>query len=403
MFQDITRKRVGIQVGSKHIMKIKRSIFKRKSGKSEGKWIARLVYVDSIGKTKQVERICETKRAAGDLCDRMSVELSKSHGSVQTGDKMTFNDLADYCAKHFYKSATYAEGRLIEGVRSITTATAQLKVLREYFGRLSLRSIGHLTLRDYRSNRLATVSKHTGRKISVATANRELAMMRRMINIALREGWIVRDPFSGDRSLINLTAEKKRERILSRNEEERLLSACTSDIRAHIRPLIILALDTSLRRGELFRLRWEDIDFENRTIKIDATHTKTQREKIVPLTPRAEAELNRIRPFAQDTRVFPFTDVKHSFNAATKEAGLDGVRFHDLRHTAITRLVRGGFSIGEAGKIAGHTQAQTTYRYINTDADSFSRASQILENYTDNVSAAPRDSDEQDFENSMIN
>lgn len=383
-------------------MKIRRSIFKRKSGKSEGKWIARMVYVDNAGKTKQVERITDTKRAAGDLCDRMTIELSKSHGGIRTGDKMTFNDLADYCETYFYKSATYADGRLVEGVRSINTALAQLKVLREYFGKLSLRSIQNLTLKNFRSNRLQTVSNHTGRKISVATANRELAMMRRMTNIALREGWIVRDPFLGDRSLINLTAETKRERILNRSEEERLLMACSSETRSHIKPLIVLALDTSLRRGELFRLRWQDIDFQNRVIRIDATHTKTQREKTVPLTSRAETELLKLKQFAEGPRVFPFADVKRSFNNATKEAGLEGVRFHDLRHTAITRLVRGGFSIGEAGKIAGHTQPQTTYRYINVDADSFNRASQILENYQD-VAIPSKTTIEPRLESKMVN
>lgn len=383
-------------------MKIRRSVFKRKSGKSAGKWVARVVFVDDTGKTRQVERLSETKRSAGDLCDRMAVELSKSHGGIRTGDKMTFDDLADFCEKHFYKAATYADGRKIEGVRSITTALAQLKVLREYFGKLPLRSIINVTLRDYRNSRLQTVSNHTKRKISVTTVNRELAMMRRMINISLTEGWIVKDPFAGHKSLINLADEKPRERILSKAEEERLLSACETEARAHLRPLIVLALDTSMRRGELFRIRWDDIDFDNGRITIEATHTKTQRKRFAPLTARAAFELKKIMSYSRDPRVFPFTDVKRAFNGAKREAGLDDVRFHDLRHTGITRLVRGGFSAEEAGKIAGHTQTQTTYRYINTDADSLNRASQILANYEDLVVDKPSD-DINSFTSSMVN
>lgn len=73
-------------------------------------------------------------------------------GGIRTGDKMTFDDLADYCEKHFYKPASYTDGRRIEGVRSIKTALSQLKVLREYFGEFPLRAIANTTLREYRTN-----------------------------------------------------------------------------------------------------------------------------------------------------------------------------------------------------------------------------------------------------------
>ena len=223
-----------------------------------------------------------------------------------------------------------------------------------------------------------------------------------MINVALTEGWIVRDPFAGNKSLINLADEKPRERILSKDEEARLLSACESEARSHLRPLIVVALDTTMRRGELFRLRWEDIDFNNGKILIDATHTKTQRMREAPLTPRSASALMKLKPFAKGPRVFPFTDVKRSFNGAKKDAGLDDIRFHDLRHTAITRLIRGGFSAEEAGKVAGHTQTQTTYRYINIDADSLNRASRILENYEDSI-VVTKSTVETTFESSLLN
>lgn len=160
----------------------------------------------------------------------------------------------------------------------------------------------------------------------------------------------MKNPFAGNKSLINLSDEKQRERILSKEEEERLLFACSSDVRSHIRPLIILALDTAMRRGELFRLRWWNIDFVNRWITIDATHTKTQRMRLAPLTARAEKELRKMRPYSRSERVFPFVDVKRAFNGAKEEAGLSDVRFHDLRHTGITRLVKSGFSAEWRGR-----------------------------------------------------
>lgn len=84
------------------------------------------------------------------------------------------------------------------------------------------------------------------------------------------------------------------------------------------------------------------------------------------------------RPEAE-TLVFGITDnVKRSFTAARNAAGLSDVRFHDLRHTAATRLVRGELPLPEVGRILGHTQPKTTYRYVNADASTASRAAAIF-------------------------
>jgi integrase len=134
-----------------------------------------------------------------------------------------------------------------------------------------------------------------------------------------------------------------------------------------------------MRRGELFKLHWNDLDFERRVIRVKGTHTKTQRERTVPLTRRAGLVLTEWRQSNKKEHVFPFTDVKAAFSAVRKVAGLEDLRFHDLRHTAITRMVRGGISPSEAGKVAGHTQPTTTYRYINTDMESLERIAAVLE------------------------
>jgi integrase len=377
-------------------MDIKSSVFKRKSGKSKGKWIARVMYVDDTGRNREMERSVESKAAATDIRNLLINDLKQSHGHSRTGEKMKFDDLADYCEKHFYKPAVYADGRRIEGVRSVLSAKSQLKALRLFFGKRLIRTISNATLREYRIQRLSTVSPMTKAKISLTTVNRELTMMRRMINVALNEGWILRNPFRGSESLINAADEKRCERILTRAEEHRLLEVCNTERRGHLRALIILALDTAMRRGELFKLRWQDIDFDNRQICVQATHTKTQRQRFVPLTSRAHGELEKVRLTSTTERIFPFADIKISFANAKRDAGVTDVRFHDLRHTAITRLVRSGMASTEAGKIAGHTQPQTTYRYINTDADTLRRASHILDAYEDTF---PEDAERGEFVN----
>jgi integrase len=380
-------------------MKIRETIFRRKTGKSKGSWILRLSYADESGRAKTLERVTASRSAARDLADRLTDELKKTHGNVRSGDKMTFKDLVGYCERHYYKPAEYSDGRKVAGVRGLKSVKTAINVLKDYFGEHLLRDITRTSLFDYKSHRLATISKRTERPISIATVNRELATLRRMIKIAFAEGWIVRDPFFGT-SIISIADESPRERILSREEETRLLAACVREKRVvkakrygkplimeievdrtHLRPLIVLALDTGMRRGELFKLRWDDVDFVSSSIVVRATHTKTQRERLVPLTARAARELQNLRTISRGELVFPFEDLKRSFTAVRDEVGLPDLRFHDLRHTAITRMVRGGISAAEAGKIAGHSQPTTTYRYVNTDIEALNRVASVLDAY----------------------
>ncbi|HEX6187869.1 MAG TPA: site-specific integrase [Pyrinomonadaceae bacterium] len=132
--------------------------------------------------------------------------------------------------------------------------------------------------------------------------------------------------------------ERKRERIVTREEELRLLTACENRYRKHLRPIVICALDTGMRRGEIFGLKWSDVDFEERVLTIRAFNTKTMQERQVSFTTRLMIELERLweeSPKNRDFLVFGFTDnVKKSWTSVRAKAGLPDVRFHDLRHTA---------------------------------------------------------------------
>ena len=117
-------------------MQVKSKVFKRKTGKSKNKWIVRLEFFDEIkGKKSYMERHADRKTDATDLRNKLVDEVKKSHGQIQTGERMTFNDLAAICEKNFYQPAEFAEGRKISGVRSFVTAKALLNVLRQFFGK----------------------------------------------------------------------------------------------------------------------------------------------------------------------------------------------------------------------------------------------------------------------------
>jgi hypothetical protein len=127
-------------------------------------------------------------------------------------------ELCDYFEKHYLKAAEYVDGRKVAGVRPLGTAKGQLTVLRDHFGTCRLRSITHGDVRQFRAVRLAQKTRTDGQR-TIASVNRELSMLRRMLNVAQRGGWILRSPFAAGDSLISLAYENKRERILTREEE----------------------------------------------------------------------------------------------------------------------------------------------------------------------------------------
>ena len=361
------------------------SIIKRKPRRKGARatWWARVTYIDpKTGKRHDLQRRGQSKAHARDLLQALLHDIDATEGQAPRNERKTFAELCDYFEKHYIKAAEYVDGRKVAGVRSLGTAKGQLNVLRDYFGSSRLRSITHGDVRQFRAARLAQETR-TKTQRTIASVNRELSMLRRMLNVAQREGWILRNPFASGDSLISLADENKRERILTREEEVRLLAACDTPQRAHLKAILICALDTGMRQGEIFSLRWRDVDLENRLVSIQAFHTKTLKERQVAITTRLAIELERLKARAADDRnglVFGILDnVKRSFTAARSKAGLKDLRFHDLRHTAATRLVGAHIPLSDVGRVLGHSQANTTYRYVNANVETAKRAAAALD------------------------
>src|ERR1043165_438388 len=305
-------------------------------------------------------------------------ELDDHGGKSIEAAKMTFNELANCYERTYLIEPQYVGDRKVAGLRSYIDGKLRLKTLREYFGKRRLREISHADIDKFRLVRLGTKTKH-GKQRSIATVNRDLGILRRVLNVALAQGWIHRSPFTMGKTLISIGDEKPRERILTKEEEERLLLACTG-WRAHLRPIIICALDTGMRRGELFKLRWADVDFENKLITIRAFNTKTMRQRQVGMTDRLAHELAIL--YAQNpdpnSLLFGIGSTKGAWNKVRQQAGVTDLRFHDLRHTYATRLVSKHLPLSEVGRVLGHTQPTTTYRYVNANVETARRAADAL-------------------------
>ena len=159
------------------------------------------------------------------------------------------------------------------------------------------------------------------------------------------------------------------------------MAACRSE-RQHLKAILICALDTGMRRGEIFSLVWSDIDFESGLITIRAFNTKTMRERRIGMTERLIAELECLSGYQNGDLVFGIkTHCQHSFDKAKRQAGLSDLRFHDLRHTHATRLVGAQMPLAEVGRVLGHTQPSTTFRYVNINADTARRAADLLNQF----------------------
>jgi integrase len=138
-------------------------------------------------------------------------------------------------------------------------------------------------------------------------------------------------------------------------------------------PIVVFAVETGMRRGEIQSLRWSSIDLGRRIARVESHNSKTLRSRLIPISARCAevlSELWRNSNRRQDALVFHGIDFKKSFNATREKAGLTDVKFHDLRHTAITRMLEAGISAPLVMKISGHTQQKTFLRYVNQTENS---------------------------------
>ncbi len=199
-------------------------------------------------------------------------------------------------------------------------------------------------------------------------ANRVIEVVRRAFNLAIRWEWVEKNPASGQQR----NPEEKRQRYLSPEELSRLSAA----LAVHHEPVsadaIRMLMLTGARKSEVLGATWEMFDLEAGVWTKPSAHTKQRREHRVPVSANTLTLLRRIRETAEGPFVFPgrspdqpLTDVKRSWAAVCKAAGITGARIHDLRHSFASLLVSGGVSLPMIGAMLGHTQVQTTQRYAH--------------------------------------
>jgi integrase len=264
-----------------------------------------------------------------------------------------------------------------ENKRSWETDRGRMKSLVEHFGQKRLSDISPLDIERYKIERRKTTTRN-GKPRSLTTINREIELLRHALSMALRDGHIRTHPMK-DGKVRLYRVNNKIERFLTDEEETRLLAACVGRYE-HLRPIIVTALYTGMRRGEIFNLRWSDVDLKNSRLHI--RESKSGRPRSIHMAPNVCREIEKLLPLASESEcVFgnpstgkARTDLKHGFTAICKAARITGLRFHDLRHTFATRLARQSGNIVDVAHVLGHSQISTTMRYAHAIPDRVAEA-----------------------------
>lgn len=240
--------------------------------------------------------------------------------------------------------------------------TTIMKRFIPYFGDTRLTAITPSKVEGYREARRLDERKHGG-PLKTATLNRDLALLKHMLNYAVREEWVDKNPVSQ----VKLWKENNvRDRVLDPEEFERLQAHSAP----HLQAINLMAYQTGMRSGEILGLTWDRVDFKAGMVRLRPEDTKTEEARLIPLTVELThllRDLYKLRYLHED-HVFlvkgqSVNSVKTAFKAACRRANIEGFKFHDFRHTAVTNMRRAGIDHLTIMRITGHKTLEVFKRY----------------------------------------
>jgi integrase len=263
----------------------------------------------------------------------------------------------------------FVEGKYTEYARTnkrgFHNEKYRLKQLIKFFGKRKLSDLTHWDGENFKIE--------MRRDVAPATVNRLVGNLKHILSMAVDCKILSTNPFVRVKLL---KVPERSERILMKEEEARLLEACGQVRAPLLRASILIALNTGMRKGEIHGLRWEHVDLPNRLIAVRNGKTDESTRRI-PMNEIVFELLTNLWQQRKGEFVFPsprkkgdrFRDPKVGFMKAVRLAKIPHIRFHDLRHTFATRLVRSGVDIVTVQHILGHTNVTMTSRYAHSDAD----------------------------------
>jgi integrase len=261
---------------------------------------------------------------------------------------------------------------LVAGKRTLQDDIFMLKVLRAEFGSLPLEEISYSKIKAFALKlRQMPVKQKDNRLLSPATCNRKLALLRHILRMAWKEGLIEKLP-----AVELFQEDNERDRVLTEEEFSQLYEQAAS----HLKPILLCAWETGMRRGEILSLTWHRVNLRENLISLESQDTKTKRRRQVPISQKLQDTLLSLRQAQGKVadihqHVFlgttgnPVKNIQEAFDNAVDRAGLKDVHFHDLRRSFATRKVAEGWDRDYVKAITGHRTDKVFARYNKPSLD----------------------------------
>lgn len=265
--------------------------------------------------------------------------------------------LADLVQRYLNEVIPGKKGAEIEGI--MLEAFLRHRICKKHLSELTTADFA-----TYRDERLKTITSKS--------LKRQLSPLSNMFEVA-RMDWRLPLRSNPLRDLSLKVKDNKRDRRLREGELDKLLVAGRKTRNPFLIPIVRLALETAMRRGEMLALRYRDVDIERCTATI--REAKNGYSRTIPLSSLAVAILETtiavmsVKDKARNGRIFPITPiaVRLAWDKLTKRAKLDDLHFHDLRHEAISRFFEKGLTVPEVASISGHRDIRMLLRYAHAD------------------------------------
>ena len=252
-------------------------------------------------------------------------------------------------------------------------------ILKPHFGSRAIHTITRKDIEDF-------IVKRRSNGISTATANRELCRLKNMFGMAVNWGYLDTNPAAG----IKQTREQMKEAdYLTKEEVGRLLEVCDE----RIRPLVVTAVHTGMRWGELMALEWRDVSFKEKMKQITVRDPKNRENRHVPMNSFVEEALRNHQErqakeaggivktvFLNPDTGNAYRDLRKPYFKALEKAEIERhFTFHGLRHTAASHMVMAGKDIRTVGAILGHKDLKVTQRYAHLAPEHLREAVECLD------------------------
>jgi integrase len=297
----------------------------------------------------------ENKKLADKLYAKTLTDIIEGRYFEATAARSTtFDEMVEkYVAKHAHSRDCYTK-----------------KPLLDFFGGMVLSQITTPLVADYQDERLDEVKE--------ATVYQELSLLRRMFNVARKRWkWVKDNPVSDGDLEFSIGSKNARDRWLTIEDEQTLLLNATNP--EWLRPLLVTALHSGMRRGEILALNWKDVDFAKRLIRVE--RSKNGEKRSIPMSQTLHDTLKAIKVRNISGKVFPISirSLRVAYDEALEKCLITDFHFHDLRHTFATRLVQNGVDLYKVQKLLGHKSIVMTQRYAHHYPESLRSSVEVLD------------------------